>query len=232
MSEEPYLADKAQALLKTIQEDVVAGKEPGCLTFRISRYGNEFLLFEEYENAAALKTHNELPKFKAFAAAAQSGILLVGGPKVAFYEEITHDMSTTFEHLQGKIIIHARVTAQEGQGDKVQSMLKDVRAEATSDKEPGVSRAEHAHQLLTENAFGRGRYENAAAINAHFEGAKFKDLVAEVQKGTLVVGVSPFHALRVASFSKRTRGAFRGQASRIIKKFEAPGQYGKYSFAQ
>ncbi|KAG8699654.1 hypothetical protein FRC09_006471 [Ceratobasidium sp. 395] len=81
-------ASRVQAILKDIQEDVLAGKEPGCLTFRFARDGNEFLAFEEYENAAAVKIHNDGPKFQIFAAAVHSGTLLVGGPKVAFYEEV------------------------------------------------------------------------------------------------------------------------------------------------
>ncbi|KAG8702109.1 hypothetical protein FRC08_003687 [Ceratobasidium sp. 394] len=60
----------------------------GCLTYRLCRDGNEFLTFEEYENAAAIEAHKELPKFQAFAAEMQSGTLLVGGPKMAFYEEV------------------------------------------------------------------------------------------------------------------------------------------------
>ncbi|KAG8698186.1 hypothetical protein FRC09_007381 [Ceratobasidium sp. 395] len=79
-------ADKVQAILKDIQEDVLAGKKPGCLTFRFARDGNESLAFEEYENAAAIKTEGS--KFQTFSAAVQSGTVLAGPPKVAFYEEI------------------------------------------------------------------------------------------------------------------------------------------------
>ncbi|KAG8702110.1 hypothetical protein FRC08_003688 [Ceratobasidium sp. 394] len=80
--------DKVQGLLEVIQDDILAGNEPGCLTFRIFRDGNEFLMFEEYENVAAVKAHNDTAKFQAFASEVQSGTLLVRGPKVAFYEEV------------------------------------------------------------------------------------------------------------------------------------------------
>ncbi|KAG8702113.1 hypothetical protein FRC08_003691, partial [Ceratobasidium sp. 394] len=64
-------ADKAQNLLKGIQEHALSDKEPGCFTYRIVRSGNEFIVFEEYENAAAIKLHNESPPLKALFAEMQ-----------------------------------------------------------------------------------------------------------------------------------------------------------------
>ncbi|KAG9105178.1 hypothetical protein FRC07_009535, partial [Ceratobasidium sp. 392] len=71
-------ADKVQDFIKAIQADISAGKEPGALTYRLARNGNDFLTFEEYESPAAVKAHSEVPKYQAFSTAVQSGTLLVG----------------------------------------------------------------------------------------------------------------------------------------------------------
>ncbi|QRW09210.1 hypothetical protein RhiLY_08209 [Ceratobasidium sp. AG-Ba] len=95
-------------------------------------------------------------------------------------------MSTDFKHLSGKIIIHAIVIAQEGQAEKLQSFLKKIQAESTSDKEPGclvyrINRSGNEFFIFEE-------YENPAAIEWHFKSAGFQSLVEEVGKGDLVVG--------------------------------------------
>ncbi|KAF8602312.1 hypothetical protein BDV93DRAFT_509314 [Ceratobasidium sp. AG-I] len=95
-------------------------------------------------------------------------------------------MSTTFDHIPGKIILHGQVVAQEGKADKVQTLLTNIRDYSTSDKEPGcltyrVNRSGNEFFIFEE-------YENADAIKAHFSGPGFQALIGEVQTGTLVAG--------------------------------------------
>ncbi|KDN49120.1 hypothetical protein RSAG8_02473, partial [Rhizoctonia solani AG-8 WAC10335] len=47
-------ADRAASLLKSIQAYSTSDKEPGCLTYRVCRSGNEFFIFEEYADGAAI----------------------------------------------------------------------------------------------------------------------------------------------------------------------------------
>lgn len=81
-------ADRAASLLKTIQEFSLSDKEPGCLTYRVCRSGNEFFIFEEYVNAAAIQAHFETDGFKNLVAEVGKGDLTVGGPKITYYEEL------------------------------------------------------------------------------------------------------------------------------------------------
>ncbi|KAG8699656.1 hypothetical protein FRC09_006473 [Ceratobasidium sp. 395] len=102
-------ADRAQSLLKDIQEHALSDKEPGalrcqyangflsnklyqhetgCLTYRIARSGNDFIVFEEFENSAAIKLHNESPPIKAMQAEAQKGDSVATEPKLGSYEEV------------------------------------------------------------------------------------------------------------------------------------------------
>lgn len=95
-------------------------------------------------------------------------------------------MASTYENIKGKIILHAQVTAQEGQADKVASLLKAIQEYSTSDKEPGcltyrVCRSENDFFVFEE-------YANGDAVQEHFNLEGFKSLVNEVGKGTLVVG--------------------------------------------
>ncbi|CAE6404940.1 unnamed protein product [Rhizoctonia solani] len=95
-------------------------------------------------------------------------------------------MSRTYDHIKGKIILHAQVTSQEGQGDKVASLLKVIRDYSNSDKEPGcltyrVTRSGNDFLIFEE-------YADGAAIRAHFETEGFKNLVNEMKTGTLAVG--------------------------------------------
>jgi (4S)-4-hydroxy-5-phosphonooxypentane-2,3-dione isomerase len=55
------------------ENGAAAAKEPGCHRFDILNLAsdpNHFLLYEVYDNEAALKTHRETDHFKKFAAAA------------------------------------------------------------------------------------------------------------------------------------------------------------------
>ncbi|CAE6442667.1 unnamed protein product [Rhizoctonia solani] len=148
--------DRTETHLKAIQEYALSDKEPGCFTYRVCRSDNEFFVFEEYENQAAIKAHLDGDVFKAFSAEVAKGTLTVG------------------------------VTAQEGQAEKSESLLKAIQAYSTSDKEPGcltyrVCRSGNEFLVFEE-------YADSAAIQAHFETEGFQNLVKEVGKGTLVVG--------------------------------------------
>ncbi|ELU39416.1 ABM domain-containing protein [Rhizoctonia solani AG-1 IA] len=46
-------------------------------------------------------------------------------------------MSTSFEHIRGKIILHGQVKAQEDQGDNIAAILKAIQDYSTSEREPG-----------------------------------------------------------------------------------------------
>ncbi|KAH7338948.1 hypothetical protein B0J17DRAFT_628313 [Rhizoctonia solani] len=92
-------ADELAKALKSVQEYAVSDKEPawdihvwyanGCLTYRVSRSGNQFLVFEEYMNAGAIKEHRTTPPYVALGELAKSKSLVApGSRKVSFYEEL------------------------------------------------------------------------------------------------------------------------------------------------
>ncbi|KAH7338947.1 hypothetical protein B0J17DRAFT_397422 [Rhizoctonia solani] len=81
-------ADKAASLLKAIQEYSTSDKEPGCLTYRVCRSGNDFFIFEEYANGDAIKAHFATEGFKDLVNEVGKGDLVVGGPRITYYEEI------------------------------------------------------------------------------------------------------------------------------------------------
>ncbi|KAG8848046.1 hypothetical protein FRB96_001338 [Tulasnella sp. 330] len=60
--------------------------EPGCLTFRLARFGRIFVVFEEYENGVALKTHHESRPVQDLIVAGKD--ILAKPPTVTFYNEI------------------------------------------------------------------------------------------------------------------------------------------------
>ncbi|KAG8886887.1 hypothetical protein FRB99_004340, partial [Tulasnella sp. 403] len=77
--------DDAEAALLAVRDSVLSDAEPEGVEFRVARYNNEFLLFEEYTSAAALKTHQETPAFKMWAELA--AVIFDGKPEVYFYQE-------------------------------------------------------------------------------------------------------------------------------------------------
>ncbi|KAF8602311.1 hypothetical protein BDV93DRAFT_607533 [Ceratobasidium sp. AG-I] len=81
-------AEKLQSLLVAIRDLAVSDKEPGCLTYRVSRSGNDFLVFEEYENGDAAKFHLDAQPFKNLLAEVQNGTLLAKEMEAGFYEEV------------------------------------------------------------------------------------------------------------------------------------------------
>ncbi|CAE7233877.1 unnamed protein product [Rhizoctonia solani] len=102
-------ADELAKALKSVQEYALSDKEPGksaltieawveililyasigCLTYRVNRSGNQFLIFEEYANAAAITEHRTTPPYVAIGELSKSKPLVVpGSRKVTFYEEV------------------------------------------------------------------------------------------------------------------------------------------------
>lgn len=82
-------ADELAKALKGIQEYALSDKEPGCLTYRVNRSGDQFFVFEEYVNAAAILEHRTTPPYLALGALVKSNPLVVPGSRnVTFYEEL------------------------------------------------------------------------------------------------------------------------------------------------
>ncbi|KAL5495487.1 hypothetical protein ACEPAI_950 [Sanghuangporus weigelae] len=87
LSAKPGKGDDLQRYLKAIHKFSNSDGEPGCLTFRTSRYGDKFVVFEEYADKAAIAKHFEGEQFKALIAAVPE--ITEGGPTLAYYEEFT-----------------------------------------------------------------------------------------------------------------------------------------------
>ncbi|KAG8691820.1 hypothetical protein FRC11_008444 [Ceratobasidium sp. 423] len=82
-------ADELAKALKSVQEYALSDKEPGCLTYRVNRSGNQFLIFEEYTNAGAITEHRTTPPYVALGELVKSKPMVVpGSHKVSFYEEL------------------------------------------------------------------------------------------------------------------------------------------------
>ncbi|CAE6515966.1 unnamed protein product, partial [Rhizoctonia solani] len=79
---------KAPLALEPLAAPKGPGSSSGCLTYRLSRNGNDFVVFEEFKDAASVAAHNEDPKHKAWLAQLKEGNLLVGLPQIKAYEEI------------------------------------------------------------------------------------------------------------------------------------------------
>ena len=68
-------AERDNFLAAIKENGAAAAKEPGCKRFDILNLAsdpNHFLLYEVYDNEAALKAHRETDHFKKFAAAAKT----------------------------------------------------------------------------------------------------------------------------------------------------------------
>ncbi|KAF8684473.1 Antibiotic biosynthesis monooxygenase [Rhizoctonia solani] len=134
--------DKVASLLKVIRDYSNSDKEPGCLTYRVTRSGNDFLIFEEYADGAAIRAHFETEGFKNLVNEMKTGTLAVGDSnsqssfKLTFHHKRT-TMAESFEHFTGRVITHALFTVEEGHADEIAKALKSVQEYALSDKEPG-----------------------------------------------------------------------------------------------
>ncbi|KAL5535003.1 hypothetical protein ACEPAF_3094 [Sanghuangporus sanghuang] len=83
----PGKGDEMQHLMANSYNHSNSDDEPGCLTFRCARYGDTFVVFEEYADKAALAKHFETEPFKAFSAAVPE--IVVGKPNITYFEEFT-----------------------------------------------------------------------------------------------------------------------------------------------
>ncbi|CUA74513.1 hypothetical protein RSOLAG22IIIB_11273 [Rhizoctonia solani] len=81
-------ADNLASIFKQMRDHSVSAADPGCLTHRLSRNGNDFVVFEEFKDAASVAAHNEDPKHKAWLAQLKEGNFLVSLPQIKAYEEI------------------------------------------------------------------------------------------------------------------------------------------------
>ncbi|KAG8910731.1 hypothetical protein FRC01_006163 [Tulasnella sp. 417] len=85
MKAKPGRADELVNALLKVKASVESDAEPGGISFRLARFEEEILIFEEYESAAALGPHsstevfNELQKIGAECRD--------GDPLVLFYSE-------------------------------------------------------------------------------------------------------------------------------------------------
>ncbi|TNY20456.1 hypothetical protein DMC30DRAFT_251519 [Rhodotorula diobovata] len=79
----PGKADELEKLLQPAIANANSSAEPGTLTYRCARHGEEFRLFEEYESASAIKHHQTQEAYKKLG---KSG--LAAGVKVEFFQEI------------------------------------------------------------------------------------------------------------------------------------------------
>ncbi|KEP54677.1 antibiotic biosynthesis monooxygenase [Rhizoctonia solani 123E] len=83
-------AEKTESLLKAIQTYSTSDKEPGCLTYRVCRSGNEFFIFEQYADSDAIQTHFGLEGFKNLVNEVGKGTLVVGVSKSFLHATIIH----------------------------------------------------------------------------------------------------------------------------------------------
>jgi len=79
----PGKGDKIAKLLTGIHGNANSNAEPGCSTFRTARHGDNFVVFEKYDDQKAVLHHFESDSFKALIAAD----VLDGTPSLLYYEE-------------------------------------------------------------------------------------------------------------------------------------------------
>ncbi|KAG8948678.1 hypothetical protein FRC04_009444 [Tulasnella sp. 424] len=75
------LAQLILAVKKNVEE-----AEPDCLTYRLSQFETQLMVFEEYKDQKAIESHRESAAYKAF----REGVttLAVKPPHIAFYREL------------------------------------------------------------------------------------------------------------------------------------------------
>lgn len=78
------IADVETALL-AIKANADSDAEPGCFTYRVSKFGHQFVVFEEYENAEAVKTHVASEPYRTFGNVRDDKLAFP--TKIRFYEE-------------------------------------------------------------------------------------------------------------------------------------------------
>ncbi|CEL54308.1 hypothetical protein RSOLAG1IB_06956 [Rhizoctonia solani AG-1 IB] len=88
-------ADAFEQEFRKVRECANSDKEPGCIEFRVSRHGNKFFVFEQYEDVASLRAHIETDVFKAF-----SGVIKdmpARPPIVLYYKELNNAPKSSYK---------------------------------------------------------------------------------------------------------------------------------------
>ncbi|KDQ09252.1 hypothetical protein BOTBODRAFT_58746 [Botryobasidium botryosum FD-172 SS1] len=82
----PGRADELQIILSQVKDRARSDAEPGTISYRVSRSGDMFLIFEEYADIRALKAHSGSDFFKEAMGKAMS--LQAKAAELLFFEEI------------------------------------------------------------------------------------------------------------------------------------------------
>lgn len=83
----PDKIDEVQRLLLDVKQHAVSEtSEPDCLTYRVSKYGTKFVVFEEYRNLGAIKHHFDSHVFQTLAKNFPE--IVAAPPKLTYYEEV------------------------------------------------------------------------------------------------------------------------------------------------
>jgi len=78
-------ADELEALLLAIKKNTEAA-EPDCYTYRVGRFDNDFVIFEEYKDQAGVEFHRLSEPFKKYASRIEE--LLVRPREARFFREL------------------------------------------------------------------------------------------------------------------------------------------------
>jgi len=78
-------ADELESLLLAIQKNTKTS-EPDCYTYRIGRFDNHFVVFEEYKDQAGVEFHRLSEPFKKYASRIED--LLVRPRESRFFREL------------------------------------------------------------------------------------------------------------------------------------------------
>ncbi|KZV96943.1 hypothetical protein EXIGLDRAFT_732017 [Exidia glandulosa HHB12029] len=81
----PDKVSELEKALLTIKARADSDAEPGCFTYRLNKFGHKFVLYEEYENQAAVQLHMSSDTFQALTKVFPD--VAVGTPKILYYEE-------------------------------------------------------------------------------------------------------------------------------------------------
>ncbi|KAG8990424.1 hypothetical protein FRB90_001757 [Tulasnella sp. 427] len=84
-------ADELEQALLKVKASVESDAEPAGITFRVARFQDEILIFEEYESAAALGPHSSTEAFKELQKVGAE--CRAGDPVCLFYQEASGSTS-------------------------------------------------------------------------------------------------------------------------------------------
>ncbi|KLO20584.1 hypothetical protein SCHPADRAFT_934415 [Schizopora paradoxa] len=85
MKTKPDTGDRLAEALAAIHKFANSDAEPGCLSYRIGRSGDDFLVFHKYINKDAIKEHTETEVHKNFVKVATE---IVIEDSAHYYEEL------------------------------------------------------------------------------------------------------------------------------------------------